>query len=318
MDANDAPFPPKPSFTERELPDQSGKVYVAIVTGAATGMGLELAKILYSRNCTVYIATRSEAKISAAIASIQAAHPNSRGRLEPLIVDFSNLTTIKPAAASFLARESPLESAGSKGAQGHDLEMVTNVLGPYLLTRCLEERLVSTAREVGLAGKAATGVRIVWVTSFIGFGGAPGGVVWDDTTSSPTQLKAMENYMQSKTGDVFLAHEFAQRMGGEGVISVVRAPIQSVNPGLTKTELQRYMPAPCALPCHKYGAYSELFGALSPDVTKEKNGAYIMPWGRFGHVPADLAVAMAPASDGGNGLSRKFLHLCERETSAYA
>lgn len=31
----------------------------------------------------------------------------------------------------------------------------------------------------------------------------------------------MENYMQSKTGNVFLAAETAQRLGKDGIISVV-------------------------------------------------------------------------------------------------
>lgn len=35
----------------------------------------------------------------------------------------------------------------------------------------------------------------------------------------------------------------------------------------------------------KNGAYSELFANLSPEVTKDKNGAYIIPFGRFGQIP---------------------------------
>jgi len=57
----------------------------------------------------VYIATRNKEKISRAIASIQQEHPDSRGRLEPLIVDLADLTTIGPAARKFLAQESRLD-----------------------------------------------------------------------------------------------------------------------------------------------------------------------------------------------------------------
>merc|ERR1712098_685335 len=50
-------FPPAAKFTEKELPDQTGKVF--IVTGASSGVGKELAQILYSHNAKVYVAARS-------------------------------------------------------------------------------------------------------------------------------------------------------------------------------------------------------------------------------------------------------------------
>lgn len=64
----------------------------------------------------------------------------------------------------------------------------------------------------------------------------------------------------------------------------------------------------------KYGAYSELFGLLSPDVTAEKNGAFILPWGRFGRLPVDVEDG---CREGGTGLARKFGDWCERETKMY-
>ena len=48
-------FPPTPDLTEKNLPDQSGKV--CIVTGGGTGIGAELVKILYGANARVYVAT---------------------------------------------------------------------------------------------------------------------------------------------------------------------------------------------------------------------------------------------------------------------
>jgi hypothetical protein len=32
----------------------------------------------------------------------------------------------------------------------------------------------------------------------------------------------MKHYMQSKVGNVYLAHETAKRLGGEGILSLVR------------------------------------------------------------------------------------------------
>lgn len=41
-------------------------------------------------------------------------------------------------------------------------------------------------------------------------------------TGSPKILSdPMNNYMQSKVGNVFLAHEWARKLGGEGILSMV-------------------------------------------------------------------------------------------------
>ncbi len=130
---NQSFFIPKPSLTEKNLPDQTGRVF--IVTGGYTGCGKELAKILYSRNGTVYVAGRSHAKGEAAIEEIQKACPDSKGRLAFLHVDLSDLTTIKPAAEEFCKSEDRLDvltnNAGvmmfspesALSAQGHDVQV---------------------------------------------------------------------------------------------------------------------------------------------------------------------------------------------------
>ncbi len=82
-------FIPKPTLTEQNLPDQSGRVF--IITGGYAGCGKELAKIVYSKNGTVYVAGRSQGKADAAIEEIKKAHPSSDGRLEFLKVDLADL-----------------------------------------------------------------------------------------------------------------------------------------------------------------------------------------------------------------------------------
>ncbi|KXH46051.1 hypothetical protein CSAL01_04269 [Colletotrichum salicis] len=317
-------FPPKPTFTEQNLSDQADRVF--IITGGASGIGFELCKILYAANATIYIATRSSEKIATAIKTIKALYPSSNGRLEPLILDLADLKTIKPAVEIFLAKETRLDvlvhnagvmmpPQGSKTAQGHELQVGTNALGPYLLTRCLEERLQATAR---LEGMPRGSVRVVWVASMISLGAPKGGVIWDDAKGAP-QLSgdSMSDYMQGKVGCVFLADEFAKRVKEDGIISA------SVNPGLVKTELQRHAPAAMSIVMGvvfkgpKYGAYSELFVACSPDVSVEKSGSYIIPWGRFGCIPEDIAEGMKPGSSGEKSLGKKFWNWCERETLSY-
>lgn len=67
----------------------------------------------------------------------------------------------------------------------------------------------------------------------------------------------------------------------------------------------------------RYGAYSELFAALSPRVTAKNDGAFIVPWGRFGPVPGHIEKGLSPSSSGGTGAAEKFWAWCEKETAAY-
>lgn len=98
---------PSPTLTEKNLPSQVGRVH--IVTGGYSGVGQELSRILYSANAVVYIAGRSPEKADKAIAAIKQAVPDSKGRLEFMKVDFSDLPSIKPGVDAFLAKESRLD-----------------------------------------------------------------------------------------------------------------------------------------------------------------------------------------------------------------
>jgi len=321
-------FPPSPAFTEASLPDLAGKVF--LITGATSGVGLELARILYAANGTVYVGGRDEDKIKDCIRGIisqqtQSSSPPSgsgpgqesnsqcqsnsktttaktggggrggkgRGKLHPFKADLSDLLTIPSAVASFLTKESRLDglihNAGvmnpplerSLSEQGHEVQMATHCLGPFLLTGLLAGLLRRTAsssfspslstsapafsflspsapapapasgsgsgseaspstagvekkwdgtaagEKVGGEGRGGgQGPRVVWVSSMISLGAPKGGIVWDSDSeginNGPKLAKAsMENYMQSKVGSVFLAHEYARRLGRDGVISVV-------------------------------------------------------------------------------------------------
>ena len=94
--------------------------------------------------------------------------------------------------------------------------MGTNCLGPFLLVRLLEPVLRSTA-----AAEPPSTVRIVWVSSMVAVGTPKGGVIFDKAGSPKMLKKAMENYMQSKAGVVYLAAEMARMVGGDGVLSLV-------------------------------------------------------------------------------------------------
>lgn len=64
---------------------------------------------MYQRNATVYVAGRREETAQRAIDDLKSAHPESRGRLEFLPLDLSDLSTIKASVDKFLAKEERLD-----------------------------------------------------------------------------------------------------------------------------------------------------------------------------------------------------------------
>lgn len=67
----------------------------------------------------------------------------------------------------------------------------------------------------------------------------------------------------------------------------------------------------------RFGAYTELYAGLSPDLTTEHNGRYIAPWGRLGYNRADIEASLTSKAEGGSGKAEQFWQYCERETKQY-
>ena len=96
-------FPPKPTWTADEMPDQSGKVM--IVTGGNTGIGKETVKVLLQHNAKVYLAARSRSKAEAAIKDLKDETGKDAIFLE---LDLSSLASVRKAAEEFLNKEHEL------------------------------------------------------------------------------------------------------------------------------------------------------------------------------------------------------------------
>lgn len=318
---------PAPTLTEDNLPSQAGRVF--IVTGGYTGIGLELCKILYARNGTVYVAGRSAEKGSKGIEAIKAHAPSSSGRVEFLSIDLSDLTTIKKAADDFMGREERLDvltqnagvmtpPSGSKSVQGHELQMGTNCLGPFLFAQFLLPVLEKTA-----ASSPPGSVRVTWAGSLAVDVGSPsgGGVVFDKSTGAAiTHSDQNTNYGQSKAGNLLLASEFARRYPFDKTKIIANC----WNPGNLQSELQRHLPAIASYIIGlitydvKFGAYTELFAGWSDEAGQPENNAkFIWPWGRFGSYRQDIAQGLLSEQEGGTGVAARFWEWCEQETKQY-
>ncbi|KAL5092253.1 hypothetical protein Trisim1_002139 [Trichoderma cf. simile WF8] len=316
-------YPPKPSFVETELSDLHGKVY--LITGANTGVGKELAKILYAKNASVYIAARSEERALAAINEIETYSPQSSGKLAFLQLDLADLTTIPASAQKFLGRESKLHvlfnnagvmnpGKGSITKQGYELQLGVNNIGTYFFTKLLSPILVETAKSE----KPGT-VRVVWVASSAAESPAvPKGGVDMKTIDKRTEMGDFTSYALSKAGNYLHAVEMAKRFKDKGVVSI------ALNPGNLDSELWRTQGAIAskflkAFVLHppKYGAYTELFAGLSPAVTMERSGDWVGPWGRFLSVRGDLKKASEDESNGGLGTSKAFWEWTDEQVRSY-
>lgn len=201
-----------------------------IVTGGNAGLGKTLSSILYQRNGTVYVAARSAAKAQAAIDEIKASHPDSTGRLKFLHLDLADLSTIKKSAGDFLQQESRLDvlwnNAGvmvpppdSKTEQGYELQLGTNVIGPFLFTHLLTPLLVETVKR---APKLS--VRVIWLgSSAINL--APKPAIDFENINYEKDEGQWIKYGRSKAANVILGAELARREGGKGLVSLVCHPI---------------------------------------------------------------------------------------------
>ncbi|KAJ3053587.1 hypothetical protein HK097_003914 [Rhizophlyctis rosea] len=319
---------PAPTFTETELPDQTGKIH--IVTGGYAGCGFQLVRFLYQKNATVYVAGRSKEKADSAIRQIMEEFGGSKGRLEFLKVDFSDFTTIKPAVEEYTSKETRLDvltnnagvmtpPVGSKDAHGHELQMGTNCIGHYLFTKLLIPILRQTASS---PSSPPGSVRVTWGSSSAMVLTSPtDGVQFDPATGAPkVHGVAFTDYGQSKAGDFFLATEFARRLGPNGTESKNNIVSVAWNPGNLKTELQRHsgglaqlLTAPLVYPA-KMGGYTELYAGWSPEVGLENSGDYVVPWGRLD--TQNLRADLLRARDG--GVASKFWEWCDAETRQFA
>jgi len=153
--------------------------------------------------------------------------PESNGSLHFLHLDLDDLTTIKSSADAFLCDNDRLDvlwnnagvstpPPGSKTKQGYELQLGTNDIAPFLFTKFLHPLLAKTAKSA-----PADSVRVIWVSSNMAEIGSPKGGIDFDNLDYKTDKPAWHKYAVSKAGNIYHGSEFARRVQGEGIISVV-------------------------------------------------------------------------------------------------
>jgi NAD(P)-dependent dehydrogenase (short-subunit alcohol dehydrogenase family) len=251
--------------------DMQGKT--CVVTGASNGIGKETARELARRGAHVVMLCRNRDKGEAAQREIGASVLDAK--LELVIGDLSSQASVKQAAAEILARHPKIDvlvnNAGisidysEKSADGVEMVLATNHLGPFLLTHLLGDALA-----------AAAPARVVTVASALEKSAR---VNWDDLEYERTPYSMMKVYSQSKLLNVMFSHELARRWKDRGItanclhpgvidtglVSGVRSPFMR---GLFKV-MQLFFKSP------DKGAEVSVYLASSPEVEGKTGGYYV-------------------------------------------
>ena len=198
----------------------------AIVTGGASGIGVETARALAGAGAEVTLAVRNLEAGERTAADIIHGTGNKQVFVAPL--DLADQASVAELAGGW---DGPLHilvnNAGIMASplmrtpQGWEMQFATNHLGHFALATGLQRALA-----------AAGGARIVSVSSS-GHHRSP--VVFEDIHFEHRPYDPWSAYGQSKTANVLFAVEASKRWAGDGITA------NALMPGGIRTNLQRYV-----------------------------------------------------------------------------
>jgi NAD(P)-dependent dehydrogenase (short-subunit alcohol dehydrogenase family) len=256
------------NWTAENIPDLTGKT--AIVTGANSGIGYEMALALARKEATVILACRNKDKGEAAVRQIDQECPEAKAELMQL--DLSDLASVRRFAGDFASHYGGLDilinNAGimappfGKTADGFELQFGTNHLGHFALTGLLYNFIIRTPQA-----------RVVTVSS----GGHRFAEIDFDNLNAEKGYDRQRAYAQSKLANLLFTYELQRRFEAAGVDAIAAA----AHPGWTATNLQAHWRMvrvlnPFIAQQPKMGALPTLYAATAPDV---RGGDYYGPAG---------------------------------------
>ena len=209
---------------------------VAIVTGANSGIGTETARVLALAGADVVMCSRSIAAGEEVAKRLRASLPAGAGSLEVCALDLADLASVRAFAEAFLATKRPLDllinNAGimatplGKTAQGSELQVGTNHIGHFLLTKLLRPAIESSpsARIVNVSSalhKRGKGDRLLETLD-------------RDPGYARRKYVPFEAYGDSKLANVLFTRQLVKELP-----ATVKA--FAVHPGVIMTNLTRSM-----------------------------------------------------------------------------
>lgn len=210
--------------------DLSGKLVV--ITGGASGLGMEAARAMAAKGAHIVIPARDMAKGEAAAQAIKAATGNEQ--IEVMELDLGSMDSIRAFADAFLASYDHIDllinNAGvmacpyGETADGLEMQFGTNHIGHFLMTNLLMPAIVK--------GGESGGSRIVNLSSR---GHHLDTVHFDDLKFQNREYDKWSSYGQAKTANVMFSVGLEKRLAGKSVHAL------AVHPGAIQTNLGRHL-----------------------------------------------------------------------------
>jgi NAD(P)-dependent dehydrogenase (short-subunit alcohol dehydrogenase family) len=199
-----------------------------VVTGATSGIGYELARILAGRGLVVMGVGRNPARCAEAAARIRGETGNERVSFE--VADLSSQAEVRALAGRIRDRNDRIDvlvnNAGGfafrrrETVDGIEIQFALNYLAGYLLTRLLLPAMT--------AAGSSGGARVIMVSSGSHYSGR---MHWRDVGLGRL-YNGLAAYDQSKLAAVLFTRELARRLGPDSPVG-----IYAVDPGLVKTNI---------------------------------------------------------------------------------
>ena len=200
----------------------------AIVTGGASGLGLETSRALAATGARLTLAVRNLAQGEAAATAIRAAQPDAQVAVAQL--DLADLASVRRFGADWgaaplhiLVNNAAIMACPlARTAQGWESQFAVNHLGHFALTTALLPALLAGAPS-----------RLVALTST---GHKLGEVDWDDIHFERRAYNKWLAYGQAKSANALMALGVHLRHGSDGITA------NAVHPGGIMTGLQKFLP----------------------------------------------------------------------------
>lgn len=270
--------------------DLKGKNY--LVTGAASGIGLETAAALLGHGAHVVAAVRNQSHARSAMAPLLDLAQRAGGSLAFVELDLASLQSVRAAANTLLCDGRPFDAiianAGIMGTpfgrtvDGFETQFGINHMGHFALLTWIEPLLVENGRLVVLSSQAH---RVADVDL-------------DDPNFDKQSYEPFVAYGRSKTANALFAVEFDRRYRHRGIRAA------SVMPGNSLTDLVRHFPQEQLQALFETVDKARADAGLPPGELKEKaQAAATSVWAAVvadkdaigGHYLEDCAVA--PVND---------------------
>ena len=262
-----------------------------VITGATSGLGLDLTKMLYNLGGTMIVIGRSKSKLSTMIDQLKSQdisddnrgdgkHSDSK-RIVPILADLQDLDDVSSAAAQIKSKFKSIDylinNAGlTNGAStemptphGHDMVFGVNYLSHFLLT----EKLLPMLKK----SKLKNGARVVQIASTAHFfvdgedliPSASSSSPWASQHSNGSILHRTRAYANSKLAQIYhtrsLARDLRKSQSNVNIVAICPTWVATHIGG----EMMKFFLDIFAFRSDGFGLAPILFAMFHPDVGKK-------------------------------------------------